>query len=481
MEEVVPHVCALRVLSPVEEERFIGIVCWIALSLRKRVRLEVVKINAVAADPVGEEVVGLHFVVGAGAQAVVPRSVRRIVLVAEARSVLEVEPIRILKLLPLVLIVRAAKLQRFQRAGLPRKLPDPGPGLAIVRGQDSVRKQPGLRGIPHLVRDDARPAILDILPLAGRVEGHLLHAWSQGAAHRGAEVLVAPALLEPVSEDTLRGSEVLLAAFLRHDVDRARIDAPVFGVESAGLDHDLFDRVAVDRRRRDARERILLREAIHVVGDLIGAAAANDQRVVVLRFVIDVQLEVDDARLLRHGILVAAERLILDVVSGEKLRGACQVLLDQGTLRLDDHFGHVRQHRRFDREVEPGVEVGDDLHVLPYLRDEAQERDSNRIVPGGNIQDAVVPLGVGHRPALQIRDRDAGERYRLPGFRIMDDPGQLSRRSSPRGAKHKNGAGQKDGRAQYNPKTRSKHDSPPFDDPPHRHFEGSPSLATIGP
>ena len=445
VQEIVEDVGARRVIGSEPEDRLGGIERRVRLPHREGVFLEVVECNAIPADPVGQEVVRLDLVIRARAQAVVPRAVEGIVLVAEPRRVRQVEPVRILILLPLVLVEGASQLERLERRGLDGDLANAGPGLAGVRGQHAVLEETRLRRIGHVGGEDAGPPVLDVLALPGEVEVDLLHAGRERASQRCVEVLVPAASTLEFAEDSLRRSEVLVASVLGDDIDGARLHAPVFRVESARLDHDLLDRVVVDRRRGDARQRILLRKSVDVVGDLVRSSAADDQRVVVLSFIVDVQLEVHDAGLLGHRVLVSAQRLVFDVVSGEELGGARHVLLDQRALPPDDHFRHVRQHGRLHVEIELRAEVGDDLDVLPHHRHIPQERDPYGVLAGRHVQDDVVPLSVRHRAAFQVGNRDARDRDGLSRLGVVHDARELPRGARPGRSGKENGARHDDG------------------------------------
>ena len=402
-------------------------------------------VDAIPADPVGQEVVRLDLVIRARAQAVVPRAVEGIVLVAEPRRVRQVEPVRILILLPLVLVEGASQLERLERRGLDGDLANAGPGLAGVRGQHAVLEETRLRRIGHVGGEDAGPPVLDVLALPGEVEVDLLHAGRERASQRCVEVLVPAASTLEFAEDSLRRSEVLVASVLGDDIDGARLHAPVFRVESARLDHDLLDRVVVDRRRGDAGQRILLRKSVDVVGDLVRSSAADDQRVVVLSFIVDVQLEVHDAGLLGDRVLVSAQGLVLEILAGEELRGAGHVLLDERPLPPDDHFRHVRQHGRLHVEIELRAEVGDDLDVLPHHRHIPQERDPYGVLAGRHVQDDVVPLSVRHRAAFQVGNRDTRNRDGLSRLGVVHDARELPRGARPGRSGKENGARHDDG------------------------------------
>src|SRR3989304_3770433 len=154
-----------RTVGPVPEERLVGIIGRLGRPGRERVLLQIVEEEAVAPDPIGREEVPLDLVVGLRTDALVPGPIDRVVLVAEAWGVLQVEPVGVLILPPLVLVVGSAQLQGPLGRRFPGDLPDPGPRFAPVRGQDAVLEETGLGGGRNFIRDGTGTAILAVAAL----------------------------------------------------------------------------------------------------------------------------------------------------------------------------------------------------------------------------------------------------------------------------------------------------------------------------
>jgi hypothetical protein len=285
--------------------------------------------------------------------------------------------------------------------------------------------------------------------LAGEVEGQILEARCDRTTERRGQDRVIPAAIQVIPDLSFERPGVAIPAFPRHHVHDSRVDAAVFGVESSGLHHDLVDRIVRDGSRRESGQRVLLRESIHVVGHLVGAASADDEGVAVLdlgssaHLIQIVQVERDHARLLGHRLLVPAQRLVPDLVTVQEFGGGGDVLLDERPLPLHLDLFDVLENGRGHVEIRLGVEVGEHLDAFADLRDVAEQSDADGVLAREQIEDEIVTLSVGRRPPLELGDRNRGEPDRLARGRVTDgsrdpagSPGAGRSRRNKKGAAH---------------------------------------------
>jgi hypothetical protein len=384
---------------------------------------DVVEVHAVAALPLGEEVRAAERVERVRVECVVELERQRAVLVDVPRRVIEIEPVAVQVLAPVVVRVDAADLERHVLLNRNRHLALAGPAAQRVVGQ-------------RIVEQRVRRAIALPAPLTAHVERAPLALRHERTAQvRAVDVVVVhlragevAAVAAEVVGQRFDRAAVLGSAFLGHDVHDARHDAAVFRVEAAIHDDHLLDGVIVDARRRVACQWILLREAVDVVRGLVGAPAANDQRRGVLRFAIDRALEVDDARLLGRRVLVAARGETVDLVARQESRRAGRVGLDERTLGLDVHFIELHGFG-VERNVERRGEVRPNRDAVGHVRRVAEQIGLHRDVTRGNADDGEVALIVAHtaEPLRGDANVHAGEWLLL----LVDD---LARQRSGRAA-----------------------------------------------
>ena len=270
-------------------------------------------------------------------------------------------------------------------------------------------------------------------------------------AERAAELIAVQAValrreevarVETVVAEELEGVAVhFVRSRLGHQVHRRCGVMPVPRRQRARLHLELLQRVGKRRRQVQVVERIVVRAAVHDVGDAVRLAAGDRDR---------------DRRKILVGVEIACRRGRREAGEENQLGGLSSVqrqlhhalvvdhLADAGVLRLDE--GGVRRHRhlladRADRERDVQLRARSDLQddAAAHVGVEALQHDLQLVRPDGQVRQRVGAVGAGEHgarhPCIGLRDSDLRARNRTAA-RVADDAGELraSHRLRPRGA-----------------------------------------------
>ena len=290
-------------------------------------------------------------------------------------------------------------------------------GRRRERGEVASQHRRGRR-----VADDRRRVALFDAALVAAEHEHLV--LDDRRAERAAELIAAEIVFlrrEVVALDEVvvaveleRVAVNLVRSGLGHQVDRGGGVITVARRQRAGLDLELLQRIGERRRQVQAVERIVVRAAVHDVGDAVGLAAGHRDR---HGRKILVGVEVAGRRGGREageedqlGRLPAVERQLHDALVVDHLA-------DAGVLGFDQR--RVRGHRdlladRADRERHVDLGVRSDLQhdAVAHVGVESLQHDLQLIGTDRQVRQRVGAVGAGehraHRAGVGLGGGDLG-------------------------------------------------------------------------
>ncbi|OPZ80172.1 MAG: hypothetical protein BWY77_01202 [bacterium ADurb.Bin431] len=239
------------------------------------------------------------------------------------------------------------------------------------------------------------------------------------------------ATTQPVAGIDLGAAAEFLRWPLGDDVNDAGLGRAVLGVESAAddlqlLDHGVFDDDVVAAALVVG---IGHRHAVDEIGDLAAAAAAE----------MEFPIGADDAGLELDHFIDGGYRHHLHSPVGDHRSAVGAIHLDGGALGLDGHLLAL-DHLLLQSEILLGGAIDADSDVGEALGAVTDEARGEGVTAGGNIDDLVKAICVGHRPSRRPLQDNIDPEQRLARLAVChlaaDFAGRAGLERTPCGQEH---------------------------------------------